>query len=210
MPLQDIERQLATHCERGEYDAATTLAIQHYGSEVMGYLASTVRAWHEAADIFAICSEDLWNALPAFQWRCTVRTYFYTLARNARSRFFNAQRARGARRGVPLSQAPQIERAVAHVRTTTPRYRQTAEKAHLARLRQSLDSFDRDLLLLRVDRQLSWPEIAAIVQPETAEMSEAEQTREAAKLRKRFERIKKRLRQLRAAERADEQPGGEN
>ena len=198
--MQDIERKVAQHCERGEYDEATTVAIQAYGPEVLGYLASTMSAWHQAADIFAMCSEDLWRALPTFERRCSYRTYFYTLARNARSRFSKARSAREAARAVPLSQVPQLQLAIDHVRTSTPRYQRTEEKHRLVRLRESLDSLDRELLVLRVDRQLSWPDITAIMHPGDGSTSDAERTRETAALRKRFERIKKRLRKLHAAE----------
>ncbi len=198
--MEDIEQRVAQRCQGGEYDDATTLAIQAYGPEVLGYLASTVSAWHQAADIFAMCSEDLWRALPTFERRCSYRTYFYTLARNARSRFFKARSVRDAARAVPLSQVPQIRLAIDHVRTSTPRYRRTEEKERLVRLRESLDSRDRELLILRVDRQLSWPDIIAIMDSDDGSKSDAERTREAAALRKRFERIKKRLKKLHAAE----------
>jgi hypothetical protein len=54
------------------------------------------------------------------------------------------------------------------------------------------------LLVLRVERRMSWPEIARIVDGERdvggPELGDAEVAKVAARLRKQFERIKERLR----------------
>ncbi len=61
-------------------------------------------------------------------------------------------------------------------------------------LRQKLPIEDQQVLILRVGNQLSWPEIA-IVMSETAEgPEEPDLSREAARLRKRFQLAKERLR----------------
>jgi hypothetical protein len=56
----------------------------------------------------------------------------------------------------------------------------------LRRLRAELPAQDQTLLVLRVDKELEWEEIAAVLAAENAPVS-------AVALRKRFERIKTRL-----------------
>jgi RNA polymerase sigma-70 factor (ECF subfamily) len=69
-----------------------------------------------------------------------------------------------------------------------------------AEIRQALDADDQILLALRVDRDLSWREIAHVLVGEDA--AEDEVVRKAAALRKQFERVVDQLREL-AADRLD-------
>ena len=63
-------------------------------------------------------------------------------------------------------------------------------------LREHLDPDDQALLVLRVDKDLPWRDISLVfLGPES---SEAELVRQAALLRKRFERVKTKLRALMA------------
>jgi RNA polymerase sigma-70 factor, ECF subfamily len=57
-------------------------------------------------------------------------------------------------------------------------------KDRLRALRDELKPEDRELLVLRLDRELEWPEIALILGTD------------AATLRKRFERLKEKLRTM--------------
>jgi hypothetical protein len=59
----------------------------------------------------------------------------------------------------------------------------------LRRLREALDEDDQVLLSLRLDRELEWEELAALLSAEGAPVT-------AAALRKRFERLKERLGQM--------------
>lgn len=49
---------------------------------------------------------------------------------------------------------------------------------------------DRMLLVLRLDREMSWTEVARVL---TDDAADADVSREAARLRKRFERVKAKL-----------------
>ena len=89
-----------------------------------------------------------------------------------------------ARQHAPLSRTPEALDLAARVRTTTAVYQRADVKQELARLRESLSEDDRALLVLRVDRGLSGRAVAHLLDDS-----------EAA-LRKRFERVKARLREL--------------
>lgn len=89
------------------------------------------------------------------------------------------------------------------MRTETLAFLRTEKKSRLQALRDSLPEEDRMLLVLRVDRGLAWNELARILaEGEPGELDDGPQldalalTREAARLRKRFQLVKDRLREL--------------
>jgi RNA polymerase sigma-70 factor (ECF subfamily) len=63
-------------------------------------------------------------------------------------------------------------------------------------LRQTLPPDDQMLLILRVDGGMDFRELAVAMAANDAVSDDAELDREAARLRKRFERVKERLREL--------------
>ena len=64
----------------------------------------------------------------------------------------------------------------------------------LARLRDELPEEDRELLVLRIDRGLAWEELARVLLGADV-VSDAALVRESARLRKRFQLVKERLRE---------------
>jgi RNA polymerase sigma-70 factor (ECF subfamily) len=173
----------------GQRQAAATLSVEAYGSEVFGFLVSLMRDADAASEVFSQACEDLWAGLPGFEGRSSLRTWFYTLARNAASRFHRSPQ-RDRRRHVPLSQMAELAEAT---RTRTLPHLRTDVKDQFAVIRDSLDESDRALLVLRVDRQMSWNDIARIL---AGDGGAAEpRTRASARLRKRFQVLKEELRQ---------------
>jgi RNA polymerase sigma-70 factor (ECF subfamily) len=73
-------------------------------------------------------------------------------------------------------------------------------KSRMAELRQHLPPDDQALLVLRVNRRLDWREIAHIMLDGAETADDAVLAREAARLRKRFQLVKERLRELAQAE----------
>ena len=62
----------------------------------------------------------------------------------------------------------------------------------MAQLREELPAEDQALLILRVDKQLDWNELAQVLSED--ELAGDALRRESARLRKRFQMIKERLR----------------
>jgi RNA polymerase sigma-70 factor (ECF subfamily) len=85
--------------------------------------------------------------------------------------------------------------AVTYVTNTTRRGEHRAWNVY-AEIRRELDDDDQILLVLRVDRNLAWRDIAIVLLGESARFDEI--ARKAATLRKQFERVKDRLRSLAA------------
>jgi RNA polymerase sigma-70 factor, ECF subfamily len=188
---QALEAHVRGLCEAHQHPQAATAAIEGYGPEVLGFLLNILGTEEAAEEAFSLFSEHLWRGLPRFQWRASLRTWAYTVARHAAYRVREAQH--GAERQVPLSDSP-VRELAERVRTRTPPYQRTAVKNEITRLRESLPEDDRVLLVLRLDRQLPWEEIAEVMLGEEKPGREA-RSRESARLRKRFQLLKEKLRE---------------
>jgi RNA polymerase sigma factor (sigma-70 family) len=184
------EAEVRRRFDAGDLEGAMTAAIEGFGAELFGFLLGLSRDHDRASDAFGATCERMWRGLPTFRWDSPFPVWAYTIARHE---FLRSTRTTAReRKQVALSQAPSVLAAVDRVRTNTPLHQQTAVKEVLARVREGLDPEDHMLLGLRLDRKLPWNEIAAIL----GSGDPAELRKEAAALRKRFERLKERLRTL--------------
>lgn len=175
----------------GQPAEAATLALRALGPQILGYLSGVMGSDADADDVFAATSERVWRSLAKFEWRCSLRTWFYTVAHREISRF--RERAKRHVDGrVPISELASVLDAVRSSRSSVLG---SERQQKLAKLRAELPEQDRALLVLRVDRDLSWEEIALVVaEGEGADAwSEEDTKREAARLRKRFQIVRERL-----------------
>jgi RNA polymerase sigma-70 factor (ECF subfamily) len=174
--------------EAGDAAAAATLVLRELGPELFGFLRATLGSQADADEAFAATSERIWRSLPSFQWRSSVRTWVYVVARNEASRLRRGARRRNAGRVTPS----QLEDVVAVVRTETQSALRTEKRDKIRALREELSVDDRTLLILRIDRELEWPAVARIFLGDEASDDEVTK-REAARLRKRFQLVKQRI-----------------
>jgi RNA polymerase sigma-70 factor (ECF subfamily) len=180
-----MERDIQADLERGELKAAAERGIRTYGPEIYGYLVSVLRDDALASEAFSALGEDLWRGLPSFRRECSFRTWAYKLAWHAAARVLRDPFLRRGRR----LDTEELSRVVEEVRTATAAYLRTSARDQLERLRTSLEPEEQTLLTLRLDRKMSWKEIAVVLS--TAEAPVTEQT-----LWKRFERLKAKIRKL--------------
>lgn len=184
---------IRAHCDSGDYGAATTTAIQAFGQEVFAFLVSRERAEDRASEIFAEACEDLWKSMATFQWRCSMRTWFYRLARNAAVRYGKRPVNQAARR----MRMSQISEIVDRVRSRSLVHLRSEVKDEFQKLREKLSPEDQALLVLRIDRQLSWNDIARVMSEDVSEdISDDELGKASARMRQRFQKLKARLRVL--------------
>lgn len=186
------EQAIRAALERGDRDRAATRAIELYGHEIYSFIGSQLRNAVAASDAFSDFSELFWRTLPSFEWRCSVRTWMYLLARRALSRERREARRRDQRE-TALSHPSRLSRAVAQVRTATAAHLRTENKDRFQDLRAELPEEDQMVLVLRVDRGLSWAELAEVMLA-SDHATPAQLATEAARLRKRFQLAKERLR----------------
>lgn len=172
-----IEQEVAERLRESDLRGAFEAGVRGYGAEVLGYLVATLRDEPAAREVYAELLAQLWQSLPSFERSCSFRTWVYAIAFRAAARH---RRQARRRREEPLATAPSWP--AASVRVSTALHQRTEARDWLARARESLSPSERSLLVLRVDRALPWDEVARILGIE------------AASARKRFERLKQRLR----------------
>lgn len=186
-----LEAELRRQFDAGDLNAVATAAIRAYGPELYGFLVGLARDADAAAEIFAGACEKLWRALPDFRWESSLRVWAYAITRNHFHRWTRDRDKQ--RRQVPLSQAQQLSALVVKERTGTAAHLRTEVKDSFAKLRETLAPDDQLLLGLRLDGDMAWNDIARVLAGDDAATPSV---REVAALRKRFERLKKQVREL--------------
>ena len=186
--MSDFDKQVRSLLDTGQTGPAATLVLRMLGPEILGFL-SGVLGDTDADEVFSALSERLWRSLGGFEGRCSIRTWSYVLARHEIGRFRKGMR-RHAEGRVPISELADV---LADVRTRTRSTVATDKERKLAMLREALPIEDRTLLILRVDRDLAWDDIALAFAESPEQLSDDDRKREAARLRKRFQLIKQRL-----------------
>lgn len=190
-----LERDIRACCERADFGGAATTAIRGYGPELYGFLVGFHRAEQDAAEVFSLVMERLFRGIPRFDWGCSFRTWAYTIAHNA-SATYRADAQRRGRRHVPLGDAPEVSQIVEQVRSETASHLRTETKSRVAALRASLTVEEQTLLSLRIDRDLAWDDIVLILRGGDERPTDEVLRRESAKMRKRYQALKDKLREL--------------
>jgi RNA polymerase sigma-70 factor (ECF subfamily) len=126
-----------------------------------------------------------------FEQRSSVRTWASRIARNASIQY----RTRSRRKGREVLAGDSTLEALAEEITTTTASRLERARNELVALRLELPHDDQELLILRAERGLSFRDIA-VVMSDPVPVSDEDITREAARLRKRFQMVKDRLHAL--------------
>jgi RNA polymerase sigma-70 factor (ECF subfamily) len=175
------EERIANLRAQGDVNGAATAALKAYGPQVLGYLTAIIKDDDDARDVFSQFAEDLWKGLPGFRGECSLRAWAFKLAWHAAARF---ARDPYRKRGRPI-RTTEISRLAASVRTASS-FRPGGRSERMLKLRQALDPEEQTLLILRLDKDLPWEEVAHVLS------SKGEPVLPAA-LRKRFERLKDKL-----------------
>lgn len=188
--ITSAEAPIRLALSEGRESDAVSAALKLYGAEVYGLLLGLCRKREDAEDAFSLFAEGLWRSLATFEWKCSLRTWAYVIAR--RSAHDVGRKAR--RPHVGLSDAGEVSALVARIRTETAPFQKTDVKNRIAALRATLPEDDQLLLILRLDRDLAWEDLARVFIGEDAEAEVLK--RESARLRKRFQLVKDRLVEL--------------
>ncbi len=166
----------------GDTRAAAEAVVRDYGPQLLGYLVSVLRNDGDAAEVFSQFTEDLWRGLPGFRGECPLRVWTYRLAWHAAARHLrDPYRARGRR-----LESTELSRIAEEVRSSVLLGRREARQRGVDKLRARLAPDEQSLLVLRLDRALSWREVATVLAGDGEEVDEPA-------LRKRFERLKDKL-----------------
>jgi RNA polymerase sigma-70 factor (ECF subfamily) len=191
-PLErnDLEQRIRRHRDEGDIDLAARAAIEGYRLEILNWLRSILSDDVAAHEVFCVFCEDLWKGLPSFRWGCTFRTWAYQLARNAACRRFRSPCPE-----LPMGDALPNE-PMREPRSRTRPWLRTDVKSEFAELREMLDPEDRMILILRVDRQMQWQDVARVMSDAQGPLTSDELKKKATALRQQFQRVKKQLREM--------------
>ncbi|HRI72487.1 MAG TPA: sigma-70 family RNA polymerase sigma factor, partial [Polyangium sp.] len=157
----ETESNVRRLCNEGAVIAATTAAIRAYGPEILGFLVAQHHSREDADEVFSIWSERVFRGLPGFAWSSSLRTWAYTVARNASVNFVRGRKARARHERAAYS--AEVDAVEQQVRTETPLHQRSEAKSKLAAIRDTLPPEDRILLVLRVDKRLEWRDLARVM-----------------------------------------------
>jgi len=186
---EPVEAAIRARFDAGDLDGTIAKALEAYADELYGFLIGLARERTQAEDAFSAACERIWRGLPKFRWDSTFRVWAYRIARNEFLR--TTREVTRARKHTPISEIASVRAAIERTHSTTPIHERTEVKDRFAKLRAELDPEDHMLLGLRIDRKLPWTDIAKIL----ANTEDEPNAREVAALRKRYERLKTRLRE---------------
>lgn len=185
LPLADPDALATTLLAAGKVRPAAEEVIHAHGPRIRLYLSALLRDPDLADDAYSVWSEWVLRGIGGYRGEAPLRTWAYGVAHNA------ARRVRDdafRRRRCSLARAAASR--VPHRASSSARQRErAAQVVEAIRARLTLD--DQGLLALRIDHGLEWEAVAAILSPQPGE-----RPTNAAALRKRFERLKDRIRRL--------------
>ncbi len=176
-----LEGKVREQLDRGDTRAAAAEALRALGPEILGYLESLLRDPDDGRDVFQQFAEDLWKGLAGWRGDSTLRAWSYRIAWHAAARF-RRQPYRARRERLRTTMASRLAASIRSAESRLPGGR----RDRLARLRESLAPEEQTLLVLRLDREMSWDEVAHVLSQEGEPV-------DAAAVRKRFERLRDRL-----------------
>lgn len=175
------DREVQELLAAGDVRGAATAALETHGRDLVGYLRTLLRSEDEAKEAFSVVAEHLWQGLPRFRFDSALRTWAYRLAWNTA---FNMREEAWRRRVRPFVSG-ELSAVAEEIRTATA-VRLDRHDRQLDLLRRELSEEERSILVLRVDKGLSWQEVASVMAAEGAPV-------DAGTVAKRFERLKARL-----------------
>lgn len=175
----EVEATARDQLAAGDLSGATTTALRGYGPAILGYLRATLSG-DLADDAFSVFCELFWKGLPGFQAKSSLATWSYQVAWSAARRVLEDPYRKRAR-ALPTTE---LEGIAADVRSSTAVHLRKDTSEKLAKIRGELDFAEQTLLVLRIDRAMEWSDIAEVMDTD------------AATLRKRFERLKDKIKKL--------------
>jgi RNA polymerase sigma-70 factor (ECF subfamily) len=184
---EDSIRQLV---QSGRIAEAVEAVLELYGPEIGGWLVGTLGSESEGREAYSLFLEALWKGIATFRWESSLRTWAYRVARNTAWRV-----ARDSRRKPLLSESFAEGIPVAPPSESKPWLR-TEVKAGLPDLLSALKAEDRMILILRVDRGMTWEDVSRVIYGEEACRDPRSLIARTAAVRQRFLRVKRRLRRL--------------
>lgn len=136
----------------GDWEGASALALAELGPEIFGFLTALHPPPGDARLVFEKFSERLSRRLPTFDWTCSLRTWAYKQARQTSLDF---------RPGTEPT--VELEGGVSRVIGQVLRATGVVHSPEVDSNRAALTPDERVLILLRVDKKLTWDELVVVL-----------------------------------------------
>ena len=177
-PVKDLDRQCHELLSQNRGRDACTLIARVLGSEVRGYCRGMMASESTGDDLYQDVLEAVLVGLPSFQFASSIRTWVYAIAHHLVLRRLR----RYSRRKVVRLETGQAD----GLPGTDLRSQESREHRRelVMELRDRLAPEDREVIILRAERELSFRDIAVVLQ--TSE----------ATARQRFHRARKQIEAL--------------
>jgi RNA polymerase sigma-70 factor, ECF subfamily len=193
------ESRIRSAFDAGDMTEAARLTFDLYERDIRGFIRGNLRAQPDADEAFSTFAESFWKGLSGFGWRCSMRTWCYTLAHNVVLRCALARHRR--RKHNLLLSSPDVYDV--HDVYALSDQSQAADALYkcvdldvrLERLRSELDRSAQALLTERLDRSMSFREVARARLGSHARDS-TRLAREEVRLRKEYSRLTIQLRRM--------------
>lgn len=184
--MAELDARVKAMLADGLESEAVTEIVKSLAPRMLGYLYGVLLDRDAAEDVWAAACLQLWSAIEGFEGRSSIETWVYTVVRSSLANWLRAPRRRREKLVAELE-------PVDLRRSPTPQWRSTPVRDAARALREELTPGERELLILRVDRRMSWRMLA---ETEFGAVDEPTLKRAEAALRKRFERLVEKLGKL--------------
>jgi RNA polymerase sigma-70 factor (ECF subfamily) len=176
-----LDAEVRSRVRAGAIDDAATEAIRGLGAEALRLLRAQLRSEDEVGEAYSRWAENLWQGLPGFGWRSSLRTWARRIARHA-ALDVRGEAWRRRERPFAVGEAARLPGGP----WPSPSDGDERRARALEALRAACSPAERTLLELRVSRRLPWAEVAALLSREGAPL-------DRAAAMKRYDRLKARL-----------------
>ena len=190
MSHDDPEAPVLALLDDGQQEAAASALLELYGGELSSYLIGVARNPDVGQDLYQETCVKIWRGLARFQRNSSLRTWCYAIARNNWLSW-----ARRPSRTERLNTEDHARLPGALSRTATQQWRKTEVKQWLWDAIADFPEDDQSLVMLRLGREMRWTDIARIITDGVDPDDPKALKRHAAALRKRYQRLKDKLRE---------------
>lgn len=171
-----VEKRVAYLLEDGLVEEACALIMDRYGPEIRGYLRGTMGSDTDGDDLYQDVCAGLWKGLPRFEGRSSIRTWLYVIAH----RLVAKRLARYSRSHVVRLNTTAAGRIPDQADSLLSQISDREHRRVAAHLMSKLTAEEREVVILRAERGLSFSEVAEVLEISEAAARKRYQRAEAS------------------------------
>ena len=161
-----------------------------HGHHIYAWLRGVMKDDHDADEVFNEFFLAVFEDIGSYRGDGPLKSWLYRVARNTAHTFW---RNRNQRREVPLGVDDEV---IQKARTSTKEWKKSTVKDAFQLLRLELSEEEQTLLILRVDRDMDWEDVARVFIDVNESTPSDALPKEVNRLKQQFSRVKKKLKKL--------------